>query len=114
MARLLSAHPLNPLSSISMQPHLLTRVCTKGATLVTFTIRHLDEKTTQAVKQQLMDLAAGIGPHELHLDFEKVDSMGSTALAMLVALSRNLSRGKGHVVLINVADHLVELFQLTR
>jgi anti-anti-sigma factor len=95
-----------------MHSHLLTRVC-NGADLVTFALAH-DDSTTHSVKERLTDLADRIGPRELHLDFAAVESMCSTAMAMLVGINRKVANGKGHLVLFNVTDHLVELFNLTR
>src|SRR5882724_7539097 len=96
-----------------MHPHLFTRVG-QDATLVKFAVRDLDEQAAHSVKEQLMDLAGGIGPIELRLDFEGIESMGSTALAMLVGINRKVAKGNGHVIVLNVADHLLELFHLTR
>jgi anti-anti-sigma factor len=108
-----------------MHPHLFTRlgkdatlvkfaVHDKDATLVKFAVRDLDEQAIHSVKEQLTDVAGGSGPIEIHLDFDEVQSMGSTALAMLVSINRKVARNDGHVTVFNVADHLVELFQLTR
>jgi anti-anti-sigma factor len=96
-----------------MHPHLFTRVG-KDATLVKLAIRDLDEPAIHSVKEQLTDLAGGIGPIELRLDFERIESMGSSALAMLVSINRKVAKNDGHVIVFNVADHLVKLFQLTR
>ena len=108
VVRLFTYIQLNP-----MHPQLFTRVG-KDAMLVKFAIRDLDEQATHSVKERLMDLAAGIGPIELRLDFEGIESMGSTALAMLVGINRKVAKDNGHVIVLNVADHLVELFHLTR
>jgi anti-anti-sigma factor len=108
----INTHPPSPLSS--MHPHLFTYATSKGVTLIRFTVRHLDDDTTHAARLHLFDLISDFGPRELRLDLAAVDSMGSTALAMLVGINRRLARDKGHVVLLNVADHLVELMQLTR
>jgi anti-anti-sigma factor len=96
-----------------MHAHLFTRV-SNDAALVTLAVPHLDDSTTHSVKDRLTDLADRVGPKELHLDFAAVESMGSTAMAMLVSINRKMAIGKGHLVLVNVADHLVELFKLTR
>jgi len=96
-----------------MHPHLFTRV-DKDATLVKFAIRDLNDLAIHAIKEQLTDLADGIGPIELRLDFEGIESMGSSALAMLVSINRKVARDDGHAIVLNVAPHLVELFQLTR
>lgn len=96
-----------------MHPHLFTRVG-KDATLVKFAIRDLDEQAIHSVKEHFADVAGRLGPKVLHLDFAEVESMGSTALAMLVSINRRVARNDGHVTVLNVADHLVELFQLTR
>src|SRR5260370_30387982 len=96
-----------------MHPHLIARV-TKDATLVKFAIGDLDEHAIHSVKEQLTELAGGIGPIELRLDFEKIETMGSSALAMLVSINRKVARNDGHVIVLNVADHLVKLFKLTR
>ena len=96
-----------------MHPHFFTRLG-KDATLVKFAIRDLDEQAIHSVKEQLTGLADDIGPIELRLDFEGIESMGSTALAMLISINRKVAKNDGHVIVLNVADHLVELFQLTR
>jgi anti-anti-sigma factor len=96
-----------------MHPHLFTRA-DKDATLVKFAVRDLNELALHTIKEQLTDLADGSGPIKLRLDFEGIESMGSSALAMLVSINRKVAKNNGHVVVFNVADHLVELFRLTR
>ena len=108
VARLFTYIKLSP-----MHPHLFTRV-DKDATLVKFGIRDLNELAIHTIKEQLADLTDGIGPIELRLDFEGIESMGSSALAMLVSINRKVARDDGHAIVLNVAPHLVELFQLTR
>jgi anti-anti-sigma factor len=97
-----------------MHPQLFTYASKKGFTLIRFAVRHLDEKTVHAASQQVSDLLSDLGPRELRLDLAIVDSMCSTALAMLVGINRRVVKDKGHVVLLNLADHLVALLQLTR
>src|ERR1700676_2682427 len=60
-----------------MHPHLFTRVC-KNPTVVNFAIRDLADQAIHSVKEQLTDLADGTGPIELRLDFEGIESMGSS------------------------------------
>jgi anti-anti-sigma regulatory factor len=78
-----------------MHSHLLTRVCNDAA-LITFAFPHLDDSTTHSVKDRLTDLADCVRPNELHLDFAAVESMCSTAMAMLVGINRKVANGKGH------------------
>jgi anti-anti-sigma factor len=92
---------------------LLTRV-DEDTTVVKFAFRDLNDLAVHAIKDQVTNLADGVGPIELRLDFEGIESMGSSALAMLVSINRKVSKADGHVIVLNVPPHLFELFQLTR
>jgi anti-anti-sigma factor len=96
-----------------MHPHIIVRTAPDGLT-VRVLVQKLDDHTAHAIKDRLMDIADNLGSKQLNLDFDAVESLGSTTLAMLVTIHRRLARANRHLVLTNLADHLMQLFQLTR
>jgi anti-sigma B factor antagonist len=74
----------------------------------------LGEGCLEATRDKLMALADGLGASELRLDFAQITYLGSSGLGVLVTLHRRTKQAGGHLVLINLAPYLVELFKLTR
>ena len=91
----------------------LTRT-TDGKTIVSLPEQALSESQLDAARDKLLGLATALSEGELHLDFARVQYLGSSALGVLVALHRKIEAADGHLVLVNLAPDLVELFRLTR
>jgi anti-sigma B factor antagonist len=74
----------------------------------------LSDARLEGTRAQLTALADGVYDGELHLDFARIGSLGSTALGVLVSLHRRIDDAGGHLVIFNLAPHLQKLFRLTR
>jgi anti-anti-sigma factor len=96
-----------------MTPQMLTRYASKKVT-VCVNIVHLDDSTSEAIKQSLLEIADRIGSNELHLDLGRVESMTSATLAMLIGVDRRLKLAGSRLLVLNVNDNLFGLFRLTR
>jgi anti-anti-sigma regulatory factor len=80
---------------------------TKQPSVVVFTDRHTIEEEL-AVADDFHDQL------EVQLDFSNVQRIGSIELSVLVRFCLNMHRKNTEVVVINVSQHLHELFQITR
>lgn len=74
----------------------------------------LVESHLETTRAELTAIAANGAGATVHLDFRRIDFLGSSALGLLVTLHRRLADNGGQLVLENLAPHLLDLFQLTR
>jgi anti-anti-sigma factor len=74
----------------------------------------LDDQTASAVADYLTSLAYDQGPVKIHLDFRRVEWLGSAAVGTLIGLNRRIVEGKGRLVLDNVNDTVADVLRLTR
>jgi anti-sigma B factor antagonist len=73
----------------------------------------LNEQTTPAVKDQLLQLAAKLGPVQLLLDLGAIRFLGSTGLGALLALHKQLKAAGGHLIITGVNEEVYEVFEAT-
>ena len=100
---------------MTSQPHRHFTVGAAGlATVVKLTDKSLGEETALSLAGELFGLAGRLGGAELHVDFDEVDYLGSTALGKLIALHKRVTLGGGRLRLIHLDTHLYEVFTLTR
>jgi anti-sigma B factor antagonist len=74
----------------------------------------LSEANAEAVGQALVHLVEGVARPRLRLDLARVRFLTSTALGQLVALHKRVRAAGGELVLLNVADPVYEVFEVTR
>jgi anti-anti-sigma factor len=93
---------------------LLEAAAVEGTAAVRILPQALDEVTAQAVGEQLLSLADGLGGGQLYLDLGNVRYLTSTMLAKLLALHKKLSAAGGRLRLHNLTPCAYEIFEVTR
>ena len=72
------------------------------------------EEAVREIADQLSDLAEGLGPVKLLLDFRNVQFMSGRMLAVLVWIARKVEQGDGSTKLCGITPHLLAHFEITR
>lgn len=72
------------------------------------------EEAVREIADQLSELAEGLGPVKLLLNFRNVQFMSGRMLAVLVWIARKIERGEGSTKLCGISPHLLAHFEITR
>jgi anti-sigma B factor antagonist len=93
-----------PLTPIVAERPTAVRVEIKGSLIV---------GNRQAFKQRVLDLLAE-GKREFVIDFKQCGYIDNSGLGVLVAISKRIREAGGELVLEDLNDDLVTLFELTK
>lgn len=74
----------------------------------------LDEANIEVVGRELFALVEVDGRTEIILDFDRVEYLSSAALGKLITMHKKVVSAKGKLVLCNIHQDILEVFQLTR
>jgi anti-sigma B factor antagonist len=101
---------------MSLQPesNLLRVEHVAGVAVVKVVVSALDEANVQAIGEALFAVADSMACPRLRLDLAQVLFLTSTALGKLMALHKRVRAAGGHLALVNVYDHVYEVFDVTR
>ena len=84
-------------------------------TVVNFTDKKiLDEQNIQIIGEQLFSLVDELGRRKLILNFSNVEYLSSAALGKFINLNKKVRAAGGKLVLCNIAQHIYEVFEITR
>jgi anti-anti-sigma factor len=98
----------------TIRPRLLVETI-GDVTVIGFAEQALDvEEAVREIADQLSDLADGLGPVKLLLDFRNVQFMSGRMLAVLVWIARKIERSEGSTKLCGINPHLLAHFEITR
>lgn len=87
----------------------------KNVALVTFVDAHIrDLAQIEQIGQQLYDLLDGQEAKAVVIDFEKVQTLSSQALGILLTVDKKISARKGKLVLCGVRPEIHRLFEIAR
>jgi anti-sigma B factor antagonist len=96
------------------------------------TVRHLEVEVRPTQRGAVLDLhgeingfsqevldtayqeAEATNPEAIILNFEDVDYINSTGIALIVSLLRKARASKRHFLAYGLSDHYVEIFEITR
>src|SRR5918998_1373417 len=77
--------------------------------------KHLEATVRQEPGVAVIDLTAEINdPEAILLNFENVDYMNSTGIALIVSLLARARASKRRLLACNLSEHYVEIFNITR
>jgi anti-sigma B factor antagonist len=93
---------------------LLHNLRVADLTILRVAAADLREESLQATGHNLFRIADGLGCSQLMVDMGEVDFLTSTALGKLVALNTRVQAGGGDLILVNVADDVYQIFEVTR
>jgi anti-sigma B factor antagonist len=97
--------PSSPFLDIAVNDH---------AVVVRFVDRKvLNDHKMELMAEELFELASKLGERELRLDFGNVEYLQSSVLGKLIALSKKVTVGGGHLILCNVSDDVYRAFTVT-
>src|SRR5437870_5132563 len=82
--------------------------------VVIFTTPALDALTVHAVAPVLNRVVEENGAGRLRLDFSQVEYLSGAALGRIVAMSQKVTDAGGELLLRNLGEFPLELFQITR
>ncbi|MBI4581672.1 MAG: STAS domain-containing protein [Planctomycetes bacterium] len=83
--------------------------------IVNFVDTHIRElPQIEQIGLQLYDLVDARGHRKLILDFDKVQSLSSQALGILITLEKKLVEAKGKLVLCSLRPELARLFEIAK
>ena len=74
----------------------------------------LDEANIELVGRELFALVDSDGRKEIILDFSLVEYLSSAALGKLITMHKKVSTAGGKLLLCNIQQDILEVFQLTR
>src|SRR5207302_8988155 len=84
-------------------------------TVVNFIDRKiLDEQNIQKIGEDLFSLVDELGRRKILLNFGNVEYLSSAALGKFINLHKKVRGAGGKLVLCNIAQHLYEVFEITR
>lgn len=100
--------------SNTMSPRILVEN-TAGITVARFVDHQiLAEDVILDIEEQLNDLAVTHAAEPIVVSFHEVQFMSSTILAMLLRLSRSVTKAGGQLKLCGISPHLMDVFKITR
>jgi len=88
----------------------IKKVMSDGAALLSL-IGHLDTRTAKTFEDELPGL---VGVKEITLDLKGVEYISSAGLRVLLALQQQVDAEKGKLIIKNVCDEVMEVFEMTR
>ncbi len=84
-------------------------------TVVNFIDRKiLDEQNIQKIGEDLFSLVDELGRRKILLNFGNVEYLSSAALGKFINLNKKVRGAGGKLVLCNIAQHIYEVFEITR
>jgi anti-sigma B factor antagonist len=84
-------------------------------TVVNFIDRKiLDEQNIQKIGEDLFSLVDELGRRKILLNFGNVEYLSSAALGKFINLNKKVRAAGGKLVLCNIAQHIYEVFEITR
>jgi len=87
----------------------IKKVISDGAALLCL-IGRLDSMTAKTLDAELPGL---VGVKNITLDLKDVEYVSSAGLRILLALQQQVDAEKGKLILINVCDEVMEVFEMT-
>lgn len=91
----------------------IIEIARAGDTVVVTPRRDLRELEFARIQEEFGTLAADAGVRRVVVDFRHTDSLGSTALGMLVRLGKATQRRGGRLALCHLSQHEREILRVT-
>jgi anti-anti-sigma factor len=98
-------------------PHgqLLTSRVEQGVVVISFVARQIqDEKTAEAMLQQLVTLVDDLHARKVVIDFQNIKYISSVAFRPLLSVRRKLHESGGRLILCGLSSVVGDVFYTTR
>ena len=98
----------------AVKPRISVEYC-ENATIITLTDEKiLEEKDIRALQESIMSVIEQVERINLILDFRNVQFLSSTALGLLIKISKRVYEHDGQLRLCNIRPKIHEIFKITR